>query len=40
VGKRADFAVASGDPWSSDPEGWPDIEFHTTYIDGTPAFTA
>jgi len=38
VGKRADFAVASGDPWSSDPQSWPDIEFHGTWIDGLPAF--
>jgi len=38
VGKRADFAVASGDPWTSDPQGWPDIEFHATYIDGVPAY--
>jgi len=38
VGKRADFAVASGDPWASDPQGWPDIEFHATYIDGVPAY--
>ena len=40
VGKRADFAVASDDPWSSDPESWPGITFHETYIDGTPAFQA
>ncbi len=38
VGKRADFAVAADDPWSSDPESWPDIAIHATYIDGTPAF--
>jgi len=40
VGKRADFAVASDDPWSSDPDSWPEIEFHETYIDGTSAFQA
>ncbi|MBU3701199.1 MAG: amidohydrolase [Acidimicrobiia bacterium] len=38
VGKRADFAVASDDPWSSDPQSWPDISFHATYIDGSPAY--
>jgi len=40
VGNRADFAVASDDPWSSDPDSWPDITFHETYIDGTPAYQA
>ena len=40
VGNRADFAVASDNPWSSDPEGWPAISFHETYIDGSPAFQA
>ncbi|MFM7509340.1 MAG: amidohydrolase [Actinomycetota bacterium] len=40
VGKRADFAVASDDPWSSDPDSWPEIEFHETYIDGTSLFQA
>jgi predicted amidohydrolase YtcJ len=38
VGNRADFAVASDDPWSSDPDSWPDISFHETYIDGTSAY--
>lgn len=38
VGKRADFAVVSDDPWSSEPASWPDIDVHATYIDGTPAF--
>ncbi|MFM8895618.1 MAG: amidohydrolase, partial [Actinomycetales bacterium] len=38
VGKRADFTVASDDPWSSDPQSWPDITFHGTWIDGTPAY--
>ncbi len=38
VGKRADFAVASADPWSSDPDSWPDVEFHETYVDGTAAY--
>ena len=38
VGKRADWAVASADPWSSDPDGWTDITFTETYIDGEPAW--
>jgi len=38
VGKRADFAVVSSDPWSSDPSTWADIAVHETYIDGTPAW--
>jgi predicted amidohydrolase YtcJ len=38
VGKRADFAVASANPWSTDPSAWADITFTETYIDGTPAW--
>jgi hypothetical protein len=38
VGKRADWAVVSADPWSSDPAGWADISVTETYIDGTPAW--
>ncbi len=38
VGKRADWAVVSADPWSSDAATWADIEVHETYIDGTPAW--
>lgn len=38
VGKRADFAIASADPWSSDPAGWDAITFHATFIEGTPAW--
>lgn len=38
VGKRADFAVADTDPWTSDPRGWDQIAVHATYIDGTPAW--
>ena len=38
VGKRADFAIASADPWTSDPAGWDSITFQATYIDGTPAW--
>lgn len=38
VGQRADFAVVSDDPWSSDPDGWPEITVSETYLDGTPAY--
>ena len=37
VGQRADFAVVSDDPWSSDPDGWPEITVSETYLDGSPA---
>lgn len=40
VGKRADWAVASADPWSSDPDGWADITFSETFIGGEPAWQA
>ena len=40
VGKRADFAVASANPWTSDVEGWDKITFNQTYIDGTVAWQA
>ena len=40
VGKRADFAVASADPWSTDASTWADITVSETYIDGTPAYQA
>lgn len=40
VGKRADYAVASVDPWSSDPAGWDEITIRATYIDGTLAYEA
>lgn len=40
VGKRADFAVASADPWTSDPNGWPEINVFATYIDGDIAYQA
>jgi predicted amidohydrolase YtcJ len=40
VGKRADFAVVSENPWTSDPDGWDKITVHETYIDGTLAFRA
>ena len=37
VGNRADFAVVSEDPWTTEPEAWPAIEVHETYIDGISA---
>ena len=38
VGKAADFGIADGNPWGSDVEGWADIAFHQTYIDGVVAW--
>ena len=38
VGNRADWAVASADPWTSEPESWPEITFTETWIDGAPAW--
>jgi hypothetical protein len=35
VGKRADFAVVSDDPWTSEPDEWPEITVEATYLDGT-----
>jgi predicted amidohydrolase YtcJ len=40
VGKRADFAVGSENPWASDPAGWDAITFTQTYIDGEIAYEA
>ena len=40
VGKAADFAVASANPWSSDPSGWADITFQATYVGGEVAWHA
>jgi predicted amidohydrolase YtcJ len=40
VGKRADCAVVSADPWTSDADGWDKITVNETYIDGTLAFQA
>ncbi|MBM3670104.1 MAG: amidohydrolase family protein [Actinobacteria bacterium] len=34
VGKAADFGIADGNPWASDPEGWADIAFQATYVGG------
>ncbi len=38
LGKRADFAFASANPWTSDPADWDKIAVHATFIDGTPAW--
>lgn len=40
VGKRADYAIVSTDPWTSDPDGWDKIVVNETYIDGVLAFQA
>ncbi len=40
VGKRADYAVLSDNPWTSDSEGWDKITCHETRIDGEIAFQA
>ena len=38
VGKAADFGIADGNPWGSDPAGWAEIAFQTTYVDGEVAW--
>ena len=38
VGKRADFAVASANPWTADASTWADITIQETYIDGSVAY--
>jgi predicted amidohydrolase YtcJ len=38
VGKRADWAVVSADPWSTAASEWAEITVSETYIDGTPAW--
>lgn len=40
VGKAADFGLANGNPWGSDPAGWADIAFQSTYVDGAVAWQA
>ena len=40
VGKAADFGVANGNPWGSDPAGWADIAFQATYVGGEVAWQA
>ncbi|MFM8774405.1 MAG: amidohydrolase, partial [Actinomycetota bacterium] len=39
VGKAADFGVADGNPWGSDPAGWADIAFSATYVGGQEAWS-
>jgi predicted amidohydrolase YtcJ len=38
VGKRADWAVVSADPWSTDAAQWAEITVSETAIDGTSAW--
>lgn len=38
VGKAADFGIADGNPWGSDPSGWADISFQATYVGGEEAW--
>lgn len=40
VGKHADFAVVSADPWTTEPDAWPEITVAATYLDGTLAHQA
>jgi predicted amidohydrolase YtcJ len=40
VGRRADYAVVSDDPWASDASTWADIAVHETYLDGEIAYSA
>lgn len=40
VGKAADFGIADGNPWNSDPAGWADIAFQATYVGGEIAWQA
>ena len=40
VGKVADFGIADGNPWGSDPSGWADIAFQATYVGGEVAWQA
>lgn len=38
VGKRADYAIASSNPWTTNPEAWSDITFSETRIGGVVAW--
>lgn len=40
VGKKADYAVLSANPWQADPSTWADIKVHETRIDGTVAWSS
>jgi len=39
VGKRADFAIASHDPWTTDPMAWADIKINETRLGGAIAWS-
>jgi predicted amidohydrolase YtcJ len=38
VGKLADFAIASSNPWTTDPTEWGDIAFTETRLGGEVAW--
>ncbi|MFA7266799.1 MAG: amidohydrolase, partial [Candidatus Nanopelagicales bacterium] len=40
VGKKADYALLSANPWEADPSTWADITVHETRIDGTVAWSS
>ena len=40
VGKLADFAIASANPWTADPESWADITITQTRLGGEVAWQA
>jgi hypothetical protein len=40
VGKKADYALLSANPWESDASTWADIKVHETRIDGTVAWSS
>ena len=40
VGKKADYAVLSANPWAADASTWADIKVHETRIDGTVAWSS
>ncbi len=40
VGKRADYAILSDNPWTADPDSWDSITCQETRIDGEIAYSA
>ncbi len=40
VGKRADYAILSDNPWTADPDSWDSITCQETRIDGEVAYSA
>jgi len=40
VGKSADFAILSDNPWTADPSTWGDIKTYETRINGTVAWSS